>query len=483
MRPTTPTLRPPLALLLTLLGACTPEWPVATPPTAAGDDEVLLRVEPEDEGSAVLRLTLEGPKMAAVAPSDVGLFEGPLTDTQLERWSEDDLTDVLRERLVPCTVYAHEGALRVVPHRALRLGVEHTVAVRPDVQLALWTDESAPTPAVRAFPPVEAPAEGLVFAYCVGTDLPAPNVEEGPNVAEGRREIALEPGGQLATVEPLALDPRCVLVVAPPGGGALAHPPRTAFGLDLDPGPLRLTRSEAVEEALACGADEVGLGRACARVEDDRLVVGPSTETALYVFDNGGAIARRVGGPELGFEWLGLEPATTQNVRVAIVTTSGVASLELWVTTLPARPRLEISEVMANPVGPEPQQEWIELHNAGAAPAETDGVELFDAAGSVPLPSFTLAPGERALLVREDFDVGLERAVLDEGKLLRLPSLGGNGLSNEGEALSLRRDGIVLSEAPPEPKPKAGSSVARGQDSATGAVIWSLGPPTPLTAD
>jgi hypothetical protein len=84
------------------------------------------------------------------------------------------------------------------------------------------------------------------------------------------------------------------------------------------------------------------------------------------------------------------------------------------------------------------------------------------------------------LLVREDFDAAVTGTPLDEVSLLRLPSLGGNGLSNQGETLSLRRDEIVLSEAPPEPKPKAGFALVRREDPATGAVVWALGAPTPL---
>jgi hypothetical protein len=421
----------------------------------------------------VVRLTLLGTGVADVAPSDVGLFEGPLSETQLGRWTDDDLSDSLRDRLVPSTVYAFDGSLRVVPHRPLRLGAEHSVALRPnEVHLPFWTQESGPAPAARLFPSPEAEPRGGVFAYCA--DSPAPDQGAAP------LEVELEPGGQRATVGLLSIDPRCVLLVSEASGGALAHPPRTAFGLDLDPGPLRLSAAESSPTEISCDSGEIALGRACARVEDDRLVVGPSTEDAFYVFERSGQIARRSGAPGLGFEWRGLEPETTQTIRVAIVTASGVESLQLSITTPPARPRLQIAEVMANPVGPEPQQEWIELHNEGTAAAETAGVELVDAAGSVPLSSFTLAPGGRVLLVRSDFDAAATGLQLEEAALVRLPSLGGNGLSNQGEALSLRRDGIVLSESPAEPKPKEGLSLARGEDPATGAALWSLGPPTPL---
>jgi hypothetical protein len=463
-----------LTTSLLLFEACTPDWPSSAPPPPTRD-EVTLRVEPEDEGSAVLRLTLEGSRLATVSPSDVAVFEGPLSDAQLTRWIDDDLTESLRERLVPSTIYASEGALRVVPHRVLRLGAEHTVALRPEGErLSFWPDESAPVPALRVFPPAEVEARGSAFVYCTEATGSVPAAALAPS------ELALEPGGQVATVERLTLDPRCVLVRTPPAGGALAHPPRSAFGLDLDPAPLRLTPSDTTGDAVTCRTDEVALARACARVEDDRLIVGPSTEPTLYVFEKGGEISRRSGGPGVGFEWRGLEPGTTQRVHVAIVTASGADSLEVWITTEPARPRLQISEVMANPEGPEPQQEWIELVNEGTAAADTSGVELFDEAGSVPLPPFSLAPGARALLVREDFDAAAGGTPLDEASLLRLPSLGGNGLSNQGETLSLRRDEIVLSEAPPEPKPKAGFALVRGEDPATGAAVWALGAPTPL---
>jgi hypothetical protein len=117
--------------------------------------------------------------------------------------------------------------------------------------------------------------------------------------------------------------------------------------------------------------------------------------------------------------------------------------------TEPPRRHLVINEVLANAVGPEPDTEWIELVNDGAAPASLAGVWLEDSSGSVALPAVELAPGEVALLVSSDFrPSGLDIAAPAETRLVELPSIGARGLSNSGEPLLLVGSEGVLSRFP-----------------------------------
>jgi hypothetical protein len=80
------------------------------------------------------------------------------------------------------------------------------------------------------------------------------------------------------------------------------------------------------------------------------------------------------------------------------------------------------------------------------------------------LPDALLLPGAFALLVTEEFDEQSEfdQPPADETLLVRLPALGKNGLSNEGEPLLLRGvDGRPWSRFPADPEPKSGQSVQR----------------------
>ena len=56
-------------------------------------------------------------------------------------------------------------------------------------------------------------------------------------------------------------------------------------------------------------------------------------------------------------------------------------------------PHLVINEVLANPIGPEPHQEWVELYNDGAVAAELADFALCDIGGEAWLPEAVLEPG------------------------------------------------------------------------------------------
>ena len=68
-------------------------------------------------------------------------------------------------------------------------------------------------------------------------------------------------------------------------------------------------------------------------------------------------------------------------------------------TTPVALPPIAITEVLANPKGPEPQQEFVELRNLGDADVPLGGLRLQDSKGGDDLPAETLAAGGYALVV------------------------------------------------------------------------------------
>jgi hypothetical protein len=161
----------------------------------------------------------------------------------------------------------------------------------------------------------------------------------------------------------------------------------------------------------------------------------------------------------------GLPPATDVTLDVAAIDVRGtVLRKEVSAVTTAPMAHVILNEVLANPLGPEPAEEWVEIVNDGAAPADLGGYVLVDSGGETPLPSATLAPGAFALLVNETFVAadGVDPEPAAGTLILRVPHLGKNGLSNAGEALSLMdAGGAVVSRFPATPKPKAGRSVAR----------------------
>ena len=124
------------------------------------------------------------------------------------------------------------------------------------------------------------------------------------------------------------------------------------------------------------------------------------------------------------------------------------------VTVPPDLLPLAITEVHANPAGPEPAQEYVELRNLGAAPIDIGNLIIEDSKGADVLPSLlpssaALDPGAYALVVPAGFD---EQSALDVRPragtpLIRVDArIGSDGLSNAGEVVRLRTtDGTVVS--------------------------------------
>jgi hypothetical protein len=149
-----------------------------------------------------------------------------------------------------------------------------------------------------------------------------------------------------------------------------------------------------------------------------------------------------------------------------------IESHQVSFQTGPLEPHVVLNEVLANPLGPEPEQEWVELFNDGLGTVSLDAWTLEDVGGQTALPSFALSPGQFALIVPVGYD---KTSTVDippapNVPLLFVEKLGTNGLANAGEPLLLRApDGQVVSTFPAVPKPKAGVSVARR---VPGALDW-----------
>ena len=153
---------------------------------------------------------------------------------------------------------------------------------------------------------------------------------------------------------------------------------------------------------------------------------------------------------DIGIPLGGLPPSTAATVTVRATDLAGnaAASAPLAFTTPVALPPIAITEVLANSAGPEPQQEYVELRNLGAADVPLAGLRLLDSKGGDDLPGETLAPGGYALVVSATYDPneGSDPAPRAGTLLLRVDTrLGADGLSNAGEAVQLVLGDAVVS--------------------------------------
>jgi hypothetical protein len=242
--------------------------------------------------------------------------------------------------------------------------------------------------------------------------------------------------------------------------GPLLLPPEIE-GFALDPAPYVARVSEPSPPG-DCTAQELSLGPLCAAVEDDRLVLTTGNDGLLLraLMPSGVELVPALAGSVLR----GFAPDAAQSLAGSVITETGdEIAFAVEFHTGAARARWVLNELLANPLGAEPAEEWVELVNGSAAPASLSGLSLSDAGGQVLLPDVIVEPGEHVVLVSEAFsdsvqDVPVEPSV----RLVRLPQLGKSGLSNSGEPLELRSaDGGVLSRFPALPSKHAGVSLAR----------------------
>ncbi len=145
-----------------------------------------------------------------------------------------------------------------------------------------------------------------------------------------------------------------------------------------------------------------------------------------------------------------LPPESAATVVVRAVDRAGntAESAPLAWQTPAALPPLAITEVLANPLGPEPAQEWVELRNLGSDPVALDGLGLADSRGADLLPTATLDPGAYALVVTSTYDPenGADPPPRAGTQLLRVDGrIGVDGLSNGGEVTRLLRGDEVVS--------------------------------------
>jgi Lamin Tail Domain len=460
-----------LAVLAASLVACSYDLGVPSGPGSGGGGasagEFTVVVEPDaslDATPSVLQLRVDAPPLGTQA-GRVAVASGELSPTLLRELETDQVSAALSARLVPVVSWFDDkGSLHVAPTVELAAGQLYTLALE-DAAIGHSFTVAATPPAVlpRIWPPPGMAATAGLGVWC------------GPKPLEGMRaaDVALEPigvSGELSLgVE--GVDPRCVSfeAAAPPRTNtpsvALPAVPGVEPIAGLDPRPLSKEAAPHAIAALGCVAGEISFGPACVRVLDDRLVGQSPAAPVLWAVRGAAIDVVTTTSASDPFVLTGLSPSTEISLAVSAIDTAGRISRSTFAAkTAAPMAHVILSEVLADPIGPEPAEEWVELFNDGDVAANLKGFVLVDLGGETPLPAAMLAPHAYALLVGDDYvaNDGFDPLPAAGTLLLRVPRVGKSGLSNEGEPLTLKdAEGAVVSSITAAPKPKSGLSVSR----------------------
>jgi hypothetical protein len=470
---------------------------------ASAASELVVTSEPEapsDAVPAILRLHVverqaDGAERAPIPldPTRVVLVRGQLGRAQLAELARGEPSAALQARFVPALAWsADDGHVVLAPSEGLVPGERYTIGCagpRLAAEISVALDDPLPR-LERLWPPLGRSSSASTGVWCGAAALPGRNVP-----------TQLLPSGVTGTLATGALDDgigvQCLRFSLPPavdgappsdpaaGSATVAAPAWPSTGPDalvrLDPRPLTRDAPVVPLEPRPCALGELPLGPGCARIADDRLWLAPPAAPQLWSILGGGLDVVATTGIEPGGSLL-IHPLPMDSpveLDVAVADTAGtIRRSVLRVHTLPPMAHVVLNEVLANPNGPEPEQEWVELYNDGHAPAALAGYALLDAGGYSLLPSATLAPGAFALVVNEDYDAASEfdPPPVPGTLLVRVPKLGTHGLSNSGEPLELRdASGATVSLFPAEPGPEPGRSVMRIEPEAPDGLASSFG--------
>jgi hypothetical protein len=508
------TVRVPLLLCwCAIAGAC-----VQTQPSAGtgpgGDGTIVLRVldaQRAESGRAEIprrpQLWLAHPRGLQPDLEAVVLLTGRADRALAEDLAAAPLRTEHAARAVACALAVDPGSgdLVLAPLTALAADAAYTVAVAGNARGAdgerlfeagvPWLMELRTAADADAGARVIAtwPADG---ASSVATNLAAAvialdgRVEGGEQGAwlEGPDGLAVPADVRSAACSALApehagrhcirIAPRALLAPSAPyaivlGAGALdAHgaaigPHRASFrsarGPDLHAPQLR---------APSCAIDEQATSAGCALIDDQSLALHVvADESARFVLSGTGIPdpARSVApGGEATLQLSGLAPDRAYPLELELRDAAdNLATARLELRTSPALASLTISELRADPLGPEPAQELVELLNYGSRQIALQGFTLgdrLDAPGPVIASEVVLEPAARALLVADAFDAHepSEPQPPAGALIVRVgKALAAGGLRNSGEPLYLRDpEGRRVSAAPATP-PRAGRCLVR----------------------
>jgi len=434
--------------------------------------------EPLDQLPLVPRLFLEGD--VPLAAEDLWLVRGRLSDKDLGQILASAPGEALAERRVPLSVWSGERRLHLAPLDVLEPSQEYSLFALSLGELGRVTTSPLASPIWWRWGPSVFAAGGWAV-HCAepppwtlaSKEELEPEASTGPRSEQAPLEQALlEPGAVAVdlfggfsegSAGPADLDvdpegPRGCVRFRVPEGAPLLLPPHQFAGRYFEPSPL-------VIESASEGEAEPDLG---VRVEGSAAYLElPALAAEISVLDlaSGDEVHRvRAQAIQPSSLLLGLFAPGEYALSVSLLGPGGRSSARsLSFSIQESRGHPVLSEALANPLGPEPEAEWIEIVNVGRAPLRLAGYVLEDSSGETELPASVLQPGGVGLVVRGDFVAGGSGDVVPSATTVAIvvAEIGDGGLTNAGEAIRLRdAAGQILSEIPALAS-DAGQSVAR----------------------
>jgi hypothetical protein len=457
-----PSWRKPALCCSILLSACA----LSASPERARATLVSIGSEPLDRLPLVPRLLVQG--TFDLHPADLWLLRGSVSDKERSQILERAPSVALEGKRIPLAVWGEDGALSLAPLVVLEPGQEYSIVGLGWGELAEVSTSPKPTSIWWRWGQGAVRPGGWVV-HCsepppwtaVHSQLSASQAGSGGEGTLGRR--ALFPAGvevDILTGFSAAPGPGSCVRFQVPNGSATLLPPHEIDGRYFEPGVILIdAAAEALDEQVPAirvhgSAAFLELPAVAAEVRVVPLAAGAGTSELLIR-----AEAEHPGQVPLGEFARGSYAAT-----LALLDGLGqphVHALSFEVEVEQGYPVL--TEILANPLGPEPESEWVEIVNVGRAPLSLAGLQLEDSAGVVELPAVVLPPGAVGLVVRADFVAGASGDVVPTADALPIvvAELAEEGLSNSGEVVRLRAlSGVVLSEIPAVPT-TAGTSLAR----------------------
>ncbi len=486
-------LPPTLTVVLLTCGVagCRPDLPLpnSNPLTTGEAPDFVVRFEPEaslDAAPRVFRAHVQWPN--PIDKERVFLFRGEVTDYHLRQIERDDLTKTLEERIVPSIVWADDDRHVVIaPTVVLEPGQTYAVASgEPSSVVHFVVRQDDETPLFeRIWPPLDEPAGFGI--YCGSLELPDEAVSMqldpfGPHGTLTRGITANGPGSRCLRFQIHDSE-------AKPKGTSWVLPPRIEMpgGVVVQIEPAMASLGEMTPEAtpIECESDEVPFGPGCAVVMDDRISVRTPAEDLLWGIVGSGIERTAITKNKEMFVIKGFYPDTEITLDVVTVDPFGRTHREgFTAVTKSLSAHVVLNEVMANPIGPEPHQEWVELYNDGKVDTSLAGYHILDIGGNAVLPDVLLPAGRFAVVLNESYveDDEVDVPPPPDAILVRIAALGKSGLSNSGELLRLvDPEGNTISRFSAFPKPKAGRSVSRVAPDASDGVTssFAITEPTP----
>jgi hypothetical protein len=423
------------------------------------------------------------------------LFDGALDSLLDADLARSPLTSLDRARLVSCATTSEGGIAQLSPLSALERGADYTLALPTSalpsaLRAALdsaWTQPlhvadspqagaqviaSWPEPQAQNVPcqlreilvafdgAVDIAADAAWLEDAAGQAVPAELHEVGCRAIETEADACLA----LAPNTPLAPSARYTLRTGRSlrdAQGASLEPYSASFETSSDP-----AAADSGWQTLSCAVDETPVPFGCALLADDRISLRAQVSGTTRVVVSLGAqeMARLPLSDAVDVSFDQLRAATSYTLEVTRIDALERALVATFpLQTTPPLATLSISEMRADPLGPEPAQEYVELLNFGAQAVPLQGIALSSQASELGTPiedGRLLPPGARALLVADAFDPG---DPADPGPapgtllVLAGSALAGKGLPNRGAPLYLRDAASHrLSSAPGLPVPRPG---------------------------